>query len=289
MQTAFGIAFDSLALGMVLFVICIGLSVMMGLMRVVNLAHGAFAMLGGYFASVLTTQWGWHYVIAVLVSVAAVVVLAMPLERFLYRSIYGSDAVLPQILMTIGITFIAIGLANYIFGSTVKPIKIPELISGPLDLGIRHVPAHRLFVIACGILTAFLMWALMEKTRFGIHLRAAVDNPDMAAALGIQTQRVYAATFALAVALAAFGGIVGAQMLPIEPHYALRYMMIFLLVVSVGGAGSIQGALGASLLLSFVDTLGKYLVPNFGDFFFYLAVIVIVIAVPNGFWGRRHD
>ncbi len=287
MQTAFGIAFDSLALGMVLFVICIGLSVMMGLMRVVNLAHGAFAMLGGYFASVLTTQLGWNYAGAIIVSVVAVIVLAMPLERFLYRSVYGSEAVLPQVLMTTGITFTAIGMANYIFGSTVKPIKIPELISGPVDLGIRHVPAHRLFVIICGVATAALIWLLMERTRFGIKLRAAVDKPEMAAALGIQTQKIYAITFALAVGLGAFGGIVGAQILPIEPYYALRYMMIFLLVVSVGGAGSIQGALGAALLLSFVDTLGKYLFPEFGDFFFYLAVILIVLALPNGFWGRN--
>jgi branched-chain amino acid transport system permease protein len=286
MQTAFGILIDSLAYGMVLFVICVGLSIMMGLMRVVNLAHGAFAMIGGYFASTLTIRFGFGYGTAILLSVLATIVVAMPLERLLYRPVYGGAAPLPQVLMTIGIAFVAIGLANHAFGPTMKPIPVPALISGPVDLGIRHVPAHRIFVVLCGLATALLLWLLVERTGFGIRLRAAVDHPAMAAALGIRVERIYAATFALAVGLGAFGGIVGAEMLPIEPYYALRYIVTFLVVVSVGGPGSIGGALAASLLLGFVDTTGKYLFPDFGEFFFYIAVSLIVFWFPKGISGR---
>jgi branched-chain amino acid transport system permease protein len=150
------------------------------------------------------------------------------------------------------------------------------------------IPTDRLFVIACGLITALLLWLLVDRTEFGIRLRAAVDNDGMAEALGIRTQIIFSTTFALAVALAAFGGVLGAELLPIEPYYALRYMVTFLVVVSVGGAGSIMGALSASVLLGLADTTGKYLAPEYGEFFFYLAVILVVFLFPNGLLGRRH-
>jgi branched-chain amino acid transport system permease protein len=161
-------------------------------------------------------------------------------------------------------------------------------LSGPLDIGFRMIPTHRVFVIACGVVTALALWLLIDKTEFGIRLRASVDNSDMADSLGIRTEWIYAATFALAVGLGAFGGVVGAELLPIEPFYALRYMVTFLVVVSVGGAGSIAGALAASLLLGLADTTGKYLAPEYGEFFFYLAVIVIAFLFPRGLFGRAH-
>jgi branched-chain amino acid transport system permease protein len=190
--------------------------------------------------------------------------------------------------MTVGITFMIIGLINFVFGPTMKMIALPAAISGPVDLGLRSVPAHRLFVIACGAIVATGLWFVIDRTSFGIKLRATIDNPAMAAALGVRTEWIYAATFALAVALGAFGGVVGAEILPIEPYYALRYMVTFLVVVSIGGAGSIQGALAASLTLGMVDTVGKYFIPNFGEFFFYLAVVIIVLVRPRGMLGRAH-
>lgn len=288
MQTAFGIALDSLAYGMVLFIISIGLSVMMGLMRVINLAHGAFAMVGGYFASYATGRLGLSYGSAIVLAMVASVILLLPLEALLYRRIYSASD-LVQVLMTVGITFFVIGIVNYIFGPTMKMIALPSAISGPMDLGIRSVPAHRLFVIACGAAIALFLWLIIDRTPFGMKLRATIDNPSMAAALGVRTERIYAATFALAVALGAFGGVVGAEILPIEPYYALRYMVTFLVVVSIGGAGSILGALTASLTLGFVDTVGKYFIPNLGEFFLYLAVIVIVLAFPKGLLGRARS
>lgn len=288
MQTALSIAIDALAYGMVLFIISIGLSVTMGLMRVVNLAHGAFAMIGGYLASYATRSLGLGYEVGILVAVLGTVLIAMPLERVLYRRIYGSTDPLVQVLMTIGITFVVIGVTNYVFGPTLKTIPLPPALSGPVDIGFRTISAHRLFVIACGAGIALGLWLLVEKTEFGIRLRASVDNAEMAAALGVRTEAVYALSFALAVGLGAFGGVLGAEMLPVEPYYALRYMVTFLVVVSVGGAGSIPGALLASLLLGVADTVGRYLFPDLGDFFFYLAVIAIVFSFPHGLLGRAH-
>jgi len=287
-KTILGIGLDAVSYGMVLFIISIGLSIMMGLMRVVNLAHGAFAMIGGYLASYALKSIGLSYPLAIIIAVLGTIVIAMPLEILLYRRIYRKSDALAQILLTIGITFLIIGLANFIFGPTSKPIPLPAALSGPYDLGFKVIPAHRLFVMACGLCTALLLWLLVDRTEFGIRLRAAVDNGDMAEALGIKTQIIFSVTFALAVGLAAFGGVVGAELLPIEPYYALRYMVTFLVVVSVGGSGSILGALAASMILGLVDTTGKYLAPEYGEFFFYLLVIGIVFVFPNGLLGRSH-
>ena len=270
---------------MVLFVISIGLSVTLGLMKVVNLAHGAFAMIGGYIASYAVRNLGLPYGAGLALAVSGTVLIALPLERLLFRRIYGAPE-LTQVLMTIGLAFTIIGLANYAFGPTLKTIPLPAALQGPVDIGFRTIPAHKLFAIACGLAVAAGLFLLVEKTAFGVRLRATVDNAAMAGALGVPTDLVYAAAFALAVALAAFGGVVGAELLPIEPYYALRYMVTFLVVVSVGGPGSIAGALAACLLLGAVDTAGRYLLPDYGEFFFYLAVVAIVCVFPRGLLGR---
>ena len=288
LRMTMSIGVDALAYGMVLFTISIGLSIMMGLMRVVNLAHGAFAMIGGYLASYALRVTGLSYLAAILVAVAGTVLISVPFEILLYRRIYRKADALSQVLLTIGITFLIIGTVNFAFGPAVKSIPLPPMLSGPLDIGFRMVPTHRVFVIACGCVTALALWVLIDKTEFGVRLRAAVDDSDMAEALGIHTQILYSATFALAIGLAAFGGIIGAELLPIEPFYALRYMVTFLVVVCVGGAGSIRGALCASMVLGLADTAGKYLAPEYGEFFFYLAVILIVSLFPDGLLGRKH-
>ncbi|CAM5201951.1 ABC transporter permease OS=Bosea thiooxidans OX=53254 GN=ARD30_15420 PE=3 SV=1 [Bosea thiooxidans] len=285
MQTALSIAMDALAYGMALFIICIGLSLTMGLMRVVNLAHGAFAMIGGYITSWAARDLGLGYGFAILLAMLGTVLIAIPLERLLYRRIYDRSE-LSQVLMTIGITFCVIGITNYFFGTTLKPIPLPAELARSVDLGFRGIAGHRLFVIASGLVVAGGLWFLIERTGFGIHLRAAVENAPMARALGVRTEIIYAASFALAIGLAAFGGVVGAEFLPIEPYYALRYIVTFLVVVSVGGAGSIPGALAACLLLGAIDVTGRYLVPDFGDFFLYLAVILVVCIFPRRLMGR---
>ena len=287
MRIILSLVIDAVSYGMVLFIISIGLSIMMGLMRVVNLAHGAFAMIGGYLASYALLGLGVPYLVAILIAVAGTIILSIPLELLLFRRIYRNSDSLTQLLLTIGITFFIIGTVNFVFGPTVKPIPLPPWLSGPVDIGFRMIPAHRIFVVVCGALTALLLWLLFDRTDFGVRLRAAVDNSDMAESLGIRTDILYSLSFALAVGLAALGGVVGAELLPIEPYYALRYMVTFLVVVSVGGPGSIVGALAASFLLGLADTTGKYFAPEYGEFFFYFAVIVIVFLFPNGLLGRK--
>jgi branched-chain amino acid transport system permease protein len=287
METMFGIAVDGVAYGMILFIISVGLSVTLGLMRVVNLAHGAFAMVGGYVASYAAQGAGLPYGLALMVAVALTVLATLPLERLLYRRIYGSANELAQVLLTIGLTFVIVAGINYLFGPTLKRIPLPDMLTGTVALGPKAIPTHRAFVIGAGAATLLGLWWLLERTDFGIRLRAAVDDPAMAAALGIRTERLYLATFALGTGLAALGGVLGAELLPLEPYYAIRYIVLFLAVVAVGGAGSIFGSAAAALALGIVDTAGKYLIPNFGEFFFYAALILILFRWPHGFFKGR--
>lgn len=285
METLASIAIDAFAYGTILFIISIGLSVTLGLMRVVNLAHGAFAMIGGYLASYGVTELRLHYFVAMILAIVLTILIAIPAERFLYRKIYGAPE-LTQVLMTIGITFLVIGVTNYVAGPTLKTIPLPDFLTGSVDIGFRALPKQRLFLIVIGMVVAAGLWFLIEKTNFGIKLRAAVDNANMAQALGIRTQIIYAVSFAIAIGLATMGGIIGSELLPLDPYYALRYMVVFLVVVSIGGAGSIPGALFSSLLLGVIDTTGRYIAPEFGEFFFYFAVIFIVTLFPRGLAGR---
>lgn len=287
MITIGSILVDTLSYGMVLFIISIGLSITLGLMRLVNLAHCGFAMVGGYFASYAIELMGIPYGFAVLLAVIGVVVLSIPVERVLFRPLYGKSDHLLQVLITIGIAFCMIGLTNYFFGPTLKKIPLPPMLSGPVDIGFRFIPAHRILVVLSGLLIFAGLWFLVEKTRFGVRLRAAVDNANIAASLGIKTQRIYTITFVISVALGAFGGVVGAELLPIEPHYALRYMVVIFVVVCIGGAGSIGGALAASLLIGFIDTASKYLFAGYADIFLYASVIAIVMLFPHGLLGRK--
>ncbi|HEV7414928.1 branched-chain amino acid ABC transporter permease [Tianweitania sediminis] len=282
----FNILSDAFVYGMVLFIISVGLSLAMGLMKVVNLAHGAFAMIGGYIASYITQDQGMSYTLAVAAAVVGAIIIAVPMERLLYRRIYGTSE-LTQVLMTIGITFVIIGVANFIFGPTLKTIPLPDELRQRVDLGFRTMSSNRVFIAFCGAAVAAGLWYVIEKTDFGIKLRAAVENEKIAGSLGIKTSVIFSVSFALATGLAAFGGVIGAELLPIEPYYALTYMVMLLVVVCVGGAGSIGGALAACLILGTVDTVARYLLPSYGAFFFYFAVIIIVLMFPNGLFGRK--
>ncbi|WP_163268517.1 branched-chain amino acid ABC transporter permease [Chelativorans alearense] len=281
MTIALSILVDGVAYGMILFMISVGLSVTMGLMRIVNLAHGGFALLGGAFAHVLTVWYSVPFIAALAISVTAVTFLAIPLERLVYRRIYRFGE-LEQVLATIGIVFVVIAGVNLFLGSTLLPIRMPPEVSSPVDIGFKVLPLHRIIVILAGLAVVAALYLLVEQTRFGIYLRAAVDNQDTAASLGINTSKVYLAAFALGAALAAIGGILGAELLPIEAYYPLRYMVLFLIVVAVGGLGSIVGSFLAALSLGILDTAGRYLLPDMGTIFFFLAITALLAVRPNG-------
>jgi branched-chain amino acid transport system permease protein len=284
--TALSLAVDALAYGMALFVICVGLSVTMGLMRLVNLAHGAFAMIGGYLASALMLEAGFGFTAALIGAVLGAALVALPVEIALLRPIYGHPNPLNQVVLTIGIAFVIIGLLNLGFGPSVKNIATPDWMSGPVDIGFRNVAGHRIAVIGAGLGIALALKLLIDHTGFGLRVRAIAENPDMAAALGIRTQLVRSAAFALGVGLAALGAVLGAAFFPIEPYYALRHMVTFLVVVALAATGSISRTLGVALVLGAVDTVGRYVAPDLGPFFFYLAVIAMIWLVPHGPQGH---
>jgi branched-chain amino acid transport system permease protein len=279
------VAFHGVALAMVLYLISVGLSVTMGLMGFVNLAHGAFAMAGGYALTTLMARAQVPFVPALLAAVAIVAAAGVVLERLLYRRLYGG-AELDQVLMTVGLIFMTVGAATYFWGPVAQPVNPPALISGQIEIGGREFPAYRSFLILCGALVVTALWLGLERTRFGAQVRAAVDNLRMAQSIGINTTRLFAATFALGSGLAALGGALGAEFYPIVPGYALANLPYFLIVVAVGGLGSIRGPFAAALLVGIADTALKYAAPDLGAFFIYALTMAVLLWRPRGLFGR---
>lgn len=285
MSTLFNIAIDGLAYGMVLFVVAVGLSITLGLMRFVNLSHGAFAMVGGYCAAYLTQQAGWSFWLAVPAALAITALLGALLEASVLRHLYRRKE-LDQVLFTIGLTFVLIAATNAIAGPQVQLIALPESLSGSVDLGFRTLPAQRLLVIALGLVVAILSAWVISSTRFGVWLRAAVDHSATASSLGIPIRLIQCASFAAGAALAALGGILGAELMPLEPYYALKYLVLVLVVVAVGGMGSVTGSLLAAVALGLIETASKYLASQWGSLFFFVAMACLLAWRPNGLLKR---
>jgi branched-chain amino acid transport system permease protein len=284
-SAAISVAFHGVTLGMVLYLISVGLSVTMGLMGFVNLAHGAFAMAGGYVMTTLMNRWSVDFPLALSVAVAVVIAVSLVLERVLYRRFYGGNE-LDQVLLTIGLIFMSVGAATYIWGPLAQPMRPPELLRGQISLFGRSLPAYRTFLILCGAIIVTLLWLALERTRLGAQLRAAVDNLRMAETVGINTSRLFATAFALGSGLAALGGGLGADLLAIAPGYALDNLVYFLIIVAVGGLGSIRGPFLAALVVGVADTAFKYFVPELGAFFIYALTMAILLRFPNGIFGR---
>jgi branched-chain amino acid transport system permease protein len=287
MITSFvGVLFDGVAYGSLLFLISIGLSVTMGLMNFVNLAHGAFAMFGGYVCVTLMTRFGMPFLATLPLAFVATAIVGLVLERLLYRRLYHSSQ-LEQVLFSIGLTFMAVAAATYVWGPAQQPVQLPNFLLGQvhflgLDLGI-----YRLLLIALVVVLTLGLMAFVERTRFGAQLRAAVDNQQVAAGVGIDVNRVFSATFALGSGLAGLGGGVGIDVLGLDPGFPIKYMVYFLLVVAVGGAGTIRGPLVASLILGVFDVAGKYYVPEIGAFVIYALMVILLVLFPRGLYGKR--
>lgn len=280
-SAAVSIVFFGLAFAMVLYLISVGLSVTMGLMGFVNLAHGAFAMFGGYAVTTLMNAYGlpfWASLIGAIVIVAAASVV---LERLLYRHLYGGDE-LDQVLLTIGLVFMSLAAAKYFWGPLAQLFQPPPELRGQISLGSRQFPVYRTFLIGCGAILVTGLWLGFDRTRFGAMLRAAVDNPRMARMVGVNTSSLFAATFALGSGLAALGGGLGAELLPIYPGYATDHLIDFLIVVAVGGSGSVRGPFLAALLLGISQTAFDYLMPSVGSFFIYALTLALLMWRPNG-------
>jgi branched-chain amino acid transport system permease protein len=279
-SAALAILLDGLAFGMALFIISAGLTITLGLMRVVNLAHGAFAMIGGYAGSVALTN-GWSFPSALLIAATAAGAAGVACERFLFRPLYDRGD-LPQALMTFGLTFAVIALLTIMFGTAIRVMPLPPALAGLVDIGFRTYPAYRLFLIAAGAALAIVLWLIIDRTLFGARLRAAVDNPRMCRAIGIDVDAIFAMTFAAGCALAGAGAVLGAELMPVEPYYALRYLVLFLIVVGIGGTGDFRGSFAASIALGLIDTAGKYFIPAASSYIFFATVIMLLLWRPRG-------
>jgi branched-chain amino acid transport system permease protein len=281
-----GVVFDGLAYGSLLFLISIGLSVTLGLMNFINLAHGAFAMLGGYAAVVAMSRLGIPFLPALAIAFAVSGAAGALLERLLYRRMYRATA-LDQVLFTIGLTLMSIAAATYFFGPAQQPVRLPTLLTGQVHVLGLELGTYRLFLMAMVVLATLTLTYLVEHTRFGAQVRAAVDNPQAAVGLGINVERVFSVTFTLGSALAGLGGALGIDVLGLDPTFPLKYMVYFLLVVAVGGAGTVRGPLVAALILGVCDVAGKYYVPQIGSFVIYAVMIALLLLFPAGLAGRR--
>lgn len=279
------ILFDGIAYGMVLFVLACGLSVTMGLMNFVNLAHGAFAMLGGYITVLLMQKLGVPFLLTLPLAFLGAALIGVILERILYRPMYGKSH-LDQVMFTIGIVFMAVAGADYLMGSSQQIIKLPAWLQGRFDIGGVGVGRYRLFVlVVCGVLAFSLQWGF-TKTRFGSRLRASVDDARVARGLGIPVNRLFALTFALGSGLAGLGGALGIELMGLDPSFPLKFMIYFLVVVTVGGTSTITGPFFAAMLLGVADVAGKYFVPEIGAFIIYVLMVVLLIVRPDGLFAK---
>ena len=279
------ILFDGVAYGMLLFVLACGLAVTLGLMNFVNLAHGAFAMAGGYVTVVLTNRYGVPFLLTLPLAFVATALAGLLLERTLYVRLYGRSH-LDQVLFSIGLVFMAVAAVDYVMGSQQQIVRLPPMLQGRVEIGGVGIGIYRSFIIlVCGLL-ALALQLVLARTRFGSRLRAAVDDPRVARGLGIDVNVIFAATFAVGSGLAGLGGALGAEILGLDPTFPLKFMIYFLIVVTVGGTSSITGPFLAALLLGIADVAGKYYVPAAGAFVIYTLMIVVLILRPQGLFAR---
>jgi branched-chain amino acid transport system permease protein len=281
-----GVLFDGLAYGMLLFLLSVGLSVTLGMMNFVNLAHCAFAMLGGYVTVTLANSFGWPFLATLPMAFIAAALVSVVLERTLYRRLYRASD-LDQVLLTIGLAFMAIASAAYIFGTILQPSPTPLFLRGSVSYFGITFGVYRLFLVAVGLAVTLVLVLTLEFTRFGQQVRAAVDNQRMARGLGINVDGTFALAFALGSGLAGLGGALAIEIVGLDPSFALIYLVYVLIVVSVGGLGSIWGSFVAAVLIGISDIAGKYYVPEVGAFLIYLVMILLLMWRPNGLFGKR--
>ncbi|KQQ40133.1 ABC transporter permease [Duganella sp. Leaf126] len=281
-----GVLFDGIAYGSLLFLISVGLSVTMGMMNFINLAHGAFAMLGGYVSVMVLSSLGVPFLASLPLAFIAAAAVGLVLERLLYRRLYKASH-LDQVLFSIGLTFMSVAAATYFFGPTQQPVTLPDWLRGQVHVLGLDVGAYRVFLIGLVVLVTIALGLLIERTRFGAQIRASVDNQTASAGLGINVSLVFSLTFALGSGLAGLGGALGIDVLGLDPSFPVKYMVYFLLVVAVGGAGTIKGPLVAALILGIFDVAGKYYVPQIGAFVIYALMVVLLIVFPAGLMRRK--
>jgi len=280
------ILLGGLAAGTVLFIVSVGLSVTMGLMGFVNLAHGAFAMFGGYVIVLAMNRAHFNFPVALALGFVGTAALSVILEQSLYRRLYRAGE-LDQVLLTIGLIFIFMATLTILVGPQSQPLQLPPELGGQINLGFMSYRTYSIFLIGVGALIVVAIWLAFERTHIGAQIRATVDNRRMAESLGINVDRLFTITFAFGSGMAALGGGLGAEFLGLDPQYALKYLVYFLIAVSVGGLGSVVGVYYASLLLGTLDFILKLYLPKGGTIFIYVLTILVLLWRPQGLFGRK--
>jgi branched-chain amino acid transport system permease protein len=281
-----GVLFDGLAYGMLLFLLSVGLSVTLGMMNFVNLAHCSFAMLGGYVTVTLMNHLGWPFLATLPCAFLAAAGASVVLERGLYRRLYRASD-LDQVLLTIGLAFVSVAAAAYVFGTVLQEIRMPPYLRGAVTVAGVRFGVYRLFLVGVALAITLVLVLALEYTNFGARVRAAVDNQRMARGLGIDVDRAFAVTFALGSGLAGLGGALAIEIVGLDPAFAFTYLVYVLIVVAVGGLGSIGGSFAAASLIGVSDVAGKYYVPELGAFLIYLVMVALLMWRPAGLMGRR--
>jgi branched-chain amino acid transport system permease protein len=284
--SALGVLFDGFAYGMLLFLLSVGLSVTLGMMNFVNLAHCTFGMIGGYTTVTLMNRAGWPFLATLPLAFVVAAAISVVFERTMFQRLYRSSD-LDQCLLTIGLVFVSIAVTTYIYTTNQQPVSLPDYLRGALHVGNLTFGVYRIFLIVFALVVTAALVATLEYTRFGAQIRAAVDNQRMARGLGINVDRSFAIAFALGSGLAGLGGALAIDVVGLDPSFALAYLVYVLIVVAVGGLGSIGGTFAAAMLLGISDMAGKYYFPAIGSFLIYLVMISLLMWRPSGIFGRR--
>jgi branched-chain amino acid transport system permease protein len=284
--SAVSVLFDGFAYGMLLFLLSVGLSVTLGMMNFVNLAHCAFAMIGGYVTVTLMNRAGWPFLATLPIAFIVAAAISVVLERALFHRLYRASE-LDQCLLTIGVVFVTIAATAYVFSTSQQPVSLPNYLRGSINVGAMTFGVYRIFLIVFALIVSAAVIGALEFTRFGAQIRAAVDNQRMARGLGINVDGAFAIAFALGSGLAGLGGALAIDVVGLDPSFALVYLVYVLIVVAVGGLGSIRGTFAAAMLLGISDMAGKYYFPAIGSFLIYLVMISLLMWRPSGIFGRR--
>jgi branched-chain amino acid transport system permease protein len=280
------ILFDGVAYGMLLFVLACGLSVTLGLMNFINLAHGAFAMVGGYVTALLMDRAGVPFLVTLPAAFLIPAAIGVVLERTLYRRLYGAPP-LDRVRFTIGLVLMAMPVASFFLGSEPRQVHLPDWLSGSFSIHGVGISRYRLFIVAVfGVIAAALQLFLV-RTRFGAQLRASVDDQRVADGLGINVGSIFSIAFAVGSGLAGLGGALAADVVGgVDPSFPVKFLVTFLIVATIGGSNGILGALFGALLLGVLDVAGKYYIPSIGSFIIYAVMIVTLILRPQGLFAK---
>jgi branched-chain amino acid transport system permease protein len=280
---------NGLALGGLLFLLSSGFSLIFGLMRVANLTHGAYFMLGAYVG--LSVLWtGWGFVAGVLAGALAVAVLGGLVERLILRRLAArppAQRVLAQVLVTLGLAFIVADGCLWLWGGDPMPLPIPPAVGGAVRVLGFAFPFYRLVVVVLSLLVAVALWLGLERTRLGAMIRAGVDDMEMASGMGLPASRLFTAVFCAGAALAGMGGVLGGPILSVYPGLDTDMLPLALVVVILGGMGSLLGAFAGSFIIGFVYTFGQALLPDLAYVILFLPMLLVLVLRPRGLFGAR--